>query len=46
MPAADTPILALNIDDLRYLLTSSPNQRLLILWDGASYHRSQAIRSF
>lgn len=34
------------IDYLRYLLTSSPNQRLLIFWDGASYHRSQAIQSF
>lgn len=34
------------IDYLRYLLTSSPNQRLLIFWDGASDHRSQAIRSF
>jgi transposase len=34
------------IDYLRYLLTQSPNQRLLIFWDGASYHRSKAIRSF
>lgn len=23
-----------------------PNQRLLILWDGASYHRSQSVRCF
>ncbi len=34
------------IDYLRYLLTESPNQRLLILWDGASYHRSKEVRSF
>ncbi len=29
------------IDYLRYLLEQSPDQRLLIFWDGASYHRSQ-----
>ncbi len=34
------------IDYLRYLLAQSPNQRLLIFWDGASYHRSQEIQSF
>jgi transposase len=34
------------IDYLRYLLTQSPNQRLLIFWDGASYHRSQEIQRF
>ena len=34
------------IDYLRYLLAQSPNQRLLIFWDGASYHRSQEIRNF
>ncbi len=34
------------IDYLRYLLTQSPNQRLLIFWDGASYHRSKAVRGF
>lgn len=34
------------IDYLRYLFSQSPNQRLLIFWDGASYHRSKAIRSF
>lgn len=34
------------IDYLRYLQAQSPNQRLLIFWDGASYHRSQAVRDF
>lgn len=34
------------IDYLRYLLSQSPNQRLLIFWDGASYHRSQEIQNF
>ncbi|TFI55134.1 IS630 family transposase [Mastigocladus laminosus UU774] len=31
---------------LQYLLGQSPEQRLLILWDGATYHRSQEIRAF
>ena len=31
---------------LQYLLTQSPNQRLLIFWDGATYHRSKKIRAF
>ncbi|WP_038298175.1 IS630 family transposase [[Scytonema hofmanni] UTEX B 1581] len=34
------------IDYLRYLLDESPNQQLLIFWDGASYHRSQEIKNF
>jgi transposase len=34
------------IDYLQYLLTQSPDQRLLIFWDGASYHRSQQVRAF
>lgn len=34
------------IDYLRYLLAQSPNQRLLIFWDGASYHRSKEVQSF
>lgn len=34
------------IDYLRYLLTHFAEQRLLILWDGASYHRSEAVRAF
>jgi hypothetical protein len=34
------------IDYLRYLLEQSPDQRLLIFWDGASYHRSQEIKNF
>jgi len=34
------------IDYLRHILTQFPNQRLLILWDGASYHRSQEVRCF
>ena len=34
------------IDYLQYLLTESDNQRLLIFWDGATYHRSKEIQSF
>ncbi len=34
------------IDYLRYLLSQSPNQRLLICWDGAPYHRSHLIQEF
>lgn len=34
------------IDYLRYLLSESPSQRLLILWDGASYHRSKDVQRF
>ncbi len=34
------------IDYLRYLLAHSPSQRLLILWDGASYHRSGDVQDF
>jgi transposase len=39
-------IPAHTIDYLRHLLAQFPNQRLLILWDGASYHRSQEVRCF
>lgn len=31
---------------LQYLQQQSPNQRLLILWDSASYHRSHTVRDF
>ena len=34
------------IDYLQYLLADSPDQQLLIFWDGASYHRSKEIRGF
>lgn len=34
------------VEYLRYLLSESPNQRLLIIWDGASYHRSQEVQRF
>lgn len=34
------------INYLRYLLAQSPNQRLLIFWDGATYHRSKEVRGF
>ncbi len=34
------------IDYLRYLLNQSPNQRLLLFWDGASYHRSHLVQDF
>jgi transposase len=32
------------VDYLRYLLSESVNQQLLLLWDGASYHRSQQVK--
>jgi transposase len=34
------------INYLRHLLAQSREQRLLILWDGASYHRSKEIQAF
>ncbi|QFS49853.1 Transposase [Nostoc sphaeroides CCNUC1] len=34
------------IDYLRYLLDQSPSQRLLLFWDGASYHRSHLVQNF
>ncbi|MDF5714835.1 MAG: transposase [Rhizonema sp. NSF051] len=34
------------INYLRYLLAQSPNQRLLIFWDGATYHRSVICSRF
>lgn len=34
------------IDYLCYLLDQSPNQKLLLLWDGASYHRSHLVQNF
>ncbi len=34
------------VDYLRYLLAQSPDQKLLIFWDGASYHRSQVVQNF
>ena len=34
------------IDHLSYLLEESPNQQLLIFWDGASYHFSKEIQNF
>ncbi|MHC5609962.1 MAG: transposase [Nostoc sp.] len=34
------------IDYLEYLLANSPDQRLLIFWDGSSYHCSKEIRGF
>lgn len=34
------------VNFLNYLQQQSPNQRLLLLWDGASYHRSQTVREF
>ncbi len=34
------------IDYLCYLLDQSPNQRLLLFWDGASYHRSHLVQNF
>jgi transposase len=42
----DTANSTNTIDYLSYLLNESPNQNLLILWAGASYHRSKEIQNF
>ncbi len=34
------------IDYLQYLITESPEQQLLLFWDGATYHRSKEIQGF
>jgi hypothetical protein len=31
---------------LKYLLDHYASQRLAIIWDGASYHRSQTVKAF
>lgn len=31
---------------LRYLMQQYPNQRIALLWDGATHHRSQALKDF
>ena len=33
------------VDFIRYIQQRRPGQRLLIFWDGASYHRQQAMRT-
>jgi transposase len=37
---------ACTIDYLKFLQSQMPEQRLLILWDGASYHRSNDLKDF
>jgi len=37
---------ACTIDYLKFLQSQMPEQRLLILWDGASYHRSHELKDF
>lgn len=34
------------IDYLQYLITESPEQQLLLFWDGATYHCSKEIQGF
>lgn len=34
------------VDFIRYIQRRRPGQRLLIFWDGASYHYQQAMRDF
>ncbi len=34
------------IDFLQYLQAQSPGQRLLVVWDGASYHRSEQMQQY
>lgn len=36
----------LKIEFLKYLLTQSPGQRLVIIWDGATYHRSEQMQQY
>jgi transposase len=31
---------------LKYLLNQCPNSRIALIWDGASYHRSQPVREY
>lgn len=31
---------------LKYLLSQCPNSRIALSWDGATYHRSQAVREY
>jgi len=31
---------------LKYLLDQCPESRIALIWDGASYHRSQAVRAY
>lgn len=34
------------IDFLKYLQQQRPNQRLALIWDGASYHRSHELKEY
>jgi transposase len=34
------------IEFLQYLQAQSPGQRLVVIWDGASYHRSQQMQQY
>lgn len=31
---------------LKYLLNQHPNRRIALIWDGASYHRSQPVKEY
>lgn len=31
---------------LKYLLAQHPNSRIALIWDGATYHRSQAVKDY
>jgi transposase len=31
---------------LNYLLSQNPNSRMALIWDGATYHRSQAVKAY
>ncbi|HEY9780522.1 MAG TPA: transposase [Leptolyngbyaceae cyanobacterium] len=31
---------------LKYLLAQCPNSRITLIWDGATYHRSQAVKDY
>ena len=34
------------IEFLQYLQVQSPEQRLVVIWDGASYHRSEQMQQY
>ncbi len=54
MPFRSNPIVKpyakgnsdLKIEFLQFLQAQSPGQRLVVVWDGASYHRSEQMQQY
>lgn len=44
--AADTANSQTTVEFLKYLQLQRPGAKLLIIWDGASYHRSQLLKDY